>query len=212
MAFNYLIENVSNIDATARNSSPYRGASTTAKLRQNAAGTQAIVPYSGATKPTGLTGTSYTWAQLKSHLASNRATWGIGANDWDATTLGAITTPAIVTSGASNGLRIYAYIDDDNYDSSETYKLKGLAIHNETTDGYYSLGTVDLSSSSVFGGVRILQTVPYNVTSSASHGAAHNNNGGTNDYRAIGVISSTENEYNQVFLTASTRSLTNVTK
>ena len=135
MALNYLIDDLSNVDATARNSSPYRGPSSNANLRQNAAGTQAIIPYSGATKPTGLTGTSYTLAELRTYLGNNRATWKIDAGAWDATTLGAITTPALVSTGAANALRFYVYIDDDNYDSSETYKLGGFRIINETTGG-----------------------------------------------------------------------------
>ena len=212
MALNYLIDNLSNIDSTARNSSPYRGPSSNSKLRQNAAKTQAIVPYSGATKPTGLTGTSYTLAELRTYLGNNRATWAIDTDQWGATTLGAITTPALVSTGTASALRFYVYIDDDNYDSSETYKLGGFRIQNETTGGEYAVGTVTLSSSSVFGGVRILQTLPYNVASSASHGAAHNNNGGTNTFKGTGVISSSENVYRPTSVDAAGRALNNVSK
>lgn len=205
MAFKYVIADTAELTEVVRNSTLLPASSS--KWRSSSS--QTIVPYAG-TKPAALSAyTEKSLATVKADIR-NSSDWGTD-KIWSSITYGSITSVAFALSGGSNALGSYIYIaDSDDYDSRRTYKIYNAKIVNETTGGENSLGTITLFPSVAIGTLRLLTYTTQNVTSNCGCGAAHNNNGSTNDYHLEGILGDGYN--NEQYFISPTVSLTNVTK
>lgn len=210
MALKYIITANANVTSAVKTASQTRLPTSADDYTKNS--THTIVPFTGNTAPGSLTGTKYTDATLATYLNSNRNDWkGTGNSDFTETVLGGITTLMIASSGTSSGFRCYVYLSNTDYDSTKTYKLLGVKITNKTTGGIYRIGNVSLTNPSVVMGVRTFQTAAYNVTSTASHGAAHNGSG-NNTYIFEGVLHDGTRDFKFEQLVTADRAMANVTK
>lgn len=205
MAFKYVLADTVDVTEAVRNATLLP--SDSSKWRSSAS--QTIVPYTG-TKPAGLSAyTEKTAAQIKSDIA-NSSDWGTD-REWEKVTYGATTTVTYLLSGGSNALTPYVYIaDSEDYDSGRTYKIYDAKIVNLTTGGINYMGTITLTPSIAIGTLRLLSYAAQSVTSACGCGAAHNNNGSTNDYYLEGSLYDSFN--NPLPWSSATVSLTNVTK
>lgn len=129
--------------------------------------------------------------------------------DWTVTVLGGITTPQASTSGGSNAVSVYFYMDQANdwTGSLGSYTVSNYQVTNNTTGQTSSLTTslLDLGQIVTVHGIRVgIQS----VASNSGLAAAHNGSGSNSFTFSFDVDQA---GYNTASVSV-TVSLTNVTK
>lgn len=129
--------------------------------------------------------------------------------DWTITVIGGITTPQASTSGGSNAVSVYFYMDEANdwTGSLGSYTISNYQVTNNTTGQTSSLSSSLIDLGQIIT-VHTIRVGLHNVASNSGIAAAHNGSGSNSFTFSFDVD---QPGYNTASVSA-TVSLTDVTK